>query len=186
MTKKIATKDITTAIAGGRKAVEAFVAGLEKDEVVPFLALATPVKKDFDYGVKLAESRVSLESLIPVKEWTGKDGAEHRSGTWTDPASGVIYTWAGESGALFVADAAALRAELEMEDVDKRDLDAAVYQDWVVSFTNLKNIENTALRAIDSSRTTPEDKARAQRVIEIIRGHRDRKPDAPPHLKEKE
>lgn len=184
-TPAIAPKDVAAAIVGGRKGIEAFVNALEPKDVLPFLALAGPAAKDFAYGVKLAESRVVSEGLVDVKEWKDKDGATHKSGEWMD-ADGVLHEWAGSIGDLYVADPAMLRSDLEMEDVPKIELDQAVYQEWKVNFTNLKNIENTFLRLSDLKRATDAQKAQAKRIIDIIRGHRDRKPDGPAHLKEKE
>lgn len=176
---------VVSALALGRKGVEAFVQGLKPEEVLPFLALATQPKKDFDYAVKLAEARVMAEGLIELREWQDKHGAKHRAGEWMD-ANGVLHTWAGEIGDLFVADPAALRAELEMEDVPLKELDDAFERVWKVNFTNLQNIENMYLRLMDLKRASDAQKANAKRVVEVIRSHRERKPDGPAHLKEKD
>lgn len=188
VTKKLVMTPATIAgaVALGRKGVETFVQQLKPEEVLPFLAIATQPKKDFDYAVKLAEARVMAEGLIELREWKDKHDATHRAGEWIDPETAVVHTWAGEFGDLFVADPAALRAELEMEDVPVKELDAAFERLWKVNFTNLQNIENTYLRLLDLKRATDAQKANAKRIIEVIRSHRERKPDGPAHLKEKE
>lgn len=183
-TPAIAPKDVASAIVGGRKGIEQFVVALAPEAVLPFLALAGPAAKDFEYGVKLAESRVVAEGLLKLDEREDKDGGVHRSGEWTGP-DGVLYAWESAVGDLYVADPAGLRSELEMEDVPVAELDQAIYQEWKVSFTNLKNIENSCLRLIDLKRTPEDVRARAQRVVDTIREHRTRKPDGPAHLKEK-
>lgn len=176
--KGVGTQDVAQAIAldvapvEQRKAVEVYVGALPAVSVPSFLVQIGRIKKVVDRALKAGEVRVLTEAII-------KQGSE-----WMD-GDGVLYEWKGSVGDPFVADAAMLRAELEMRDVPKKDLDEAVYQEWKVNFVNLKNIENTALRAVDSSKVSPEDYQRAKGIIAIIREHRDRKKDGPAHLREK-
>ena len=185
MTKKVkpTPTSIATAVGMGRAAVEAFVAGLDKADVLPFLAHAMPLKKDFDQGVKLAEMRVIAEGLVKTRTYTDDDGAEHEVGEWIGP-HGVIYVWQGAKGDPECGDPVGLRSALEMEDIDKKVLDNTIFQVWKVDFANLKRIEAEAVRLTRSGDVG--QKARGERIVGLIKDFRGRKKDGPPHLKEKE
>jgi len=168
---------------GGRKAVEAFVAGLDKEDVLPFLARAVPVKKDFDAGVKLAEMRVVAEGLIESRIWKDDDGTEHRIGDWVSP-EGVIHVWRGSMGEPEIGDPAGLYSALDLLDVERAVLDATLQKVWKIDFANLNRLVAMGARLARSG-----DAATAKRgatIVQTIKDFRGRKPDGPPHLSEKE
>ena len=169
---KVTASSVGIAAADGVREVEAFVAALPVEQIVPFLAKAVPMQKAFERGVKLAEGRAAAENVI------------QRGQEWVDSDGGIVYVWNGALGDAELADPAGCYAELSLLDVDTRELDATFFKVWKVDFNNLKRIEAAAARLTKSG--NKEEQARGARIVETIRNYRSRKPDGPAHLKEKD
>jgi hypothetical protein len=169
---KITANSIALAVADGMKQVETFVSELPAAQVLPFLAKAVPVKQAFDRGVKLAEARAATEKII------------ERGQEWTDKDTGEVYVWDGALGDAELGDPAGCYAELQMLDVDTKELDATFYKVWKTDFNNLKRIEAAAVRLSKSGNDV--EKTRGARIVDTIKNYKSRKPDGPPHLKGKE